>query len=244
MHACVTEVEMLSVMTLGFLIGMHHALEADHVAAVCSMVVHRKGKRNIAAHGLVWGLGHTLTLMVFAGAVAVLGSAIDADVAAWLETAAAAMLVVLGGHVLYRLWQRRIHFHTHRHRDGTVHFHAHAHDGTEQEEHHAVSPAPVKLVRGRWRTLVVGMIHGMAGSAALVALTASAVGDWLLALFFVLLFGLGSMIGMGLLSAVIAIPLSYSARSLSWGHRGIQALTGAGTVALGISIIIDLHFAT
>jgi ABC-type nickel/cobalt efflux system permease component RcnA len=229
-------------MGLGFLIGMHHALEADHVAAVSSLVVHRSGKRNIAVHGLLWGFGHTVTLMLFAGGVSVAGSTVDAGVAVWLETMAATMLMLLGGHVLYRLCRQRVHFHTHRHADGTVHFHAHAHDRRGHDDHHAVVCEPARTDRAGWRTFLVGLIHGLAGSAALVALTASTVGEWHLGLIFVLLFGLGSMIGMGLLSAVIAVPLSYSSRFLSWGNRGIQMLTGAGTMALGATVVIGLHF--
>ena len=114
---------------MGFLLGMQHALEADHIAAVSSIAARRTEVGDIVKHGLTWGLGHTLTLFVFAGVAILLGHAIPEQLARPIETAVGVMLVGLGAHVLWRLWRDRVHFHRHGHGDGTVHFHAHSHAG-------------------------------------------------------------------------------------------------------------------
>src|SRR5512142_78153 len=120
---------MFGILGLGFLLGMQHALEADHIAAVSSIASRRTDVGDIVKHGLTWGLGHTLTLFVFAGAAILLGHAIPERLAAPLETAVGIMLVGLGAHLLWRLWHDRVHVHTHRHDDGTVHVHLHSHAG-------------------------------------------------------------------------------------------------------------------
>jgi high-affinity nickel permease len=102
---------MFGILGLGFLLGMQHALEADHIAAVSSIAARRSHVADIVKHGLTWGLGHTLTLFVFAGAAILLGHAIPESVATPLETAVGVMLIGLGAHVLWRLWRDRVHFH-------------------------------------------------------------------------------------------------------------------------------------
>lgn len=229
---------MASVLLLGLLIGMQHALEADHVAAVSSIAARQTTMRRIVAHGAVWGVGHTFTLMGFAGAAIVFGLAIGETLAGWLEFAVGGMLVGLGGHLMWRLWRDRVHFHGHRHGDGTWHVHAHAHRG--ERGRHAELPHEHAHPKGLpWRTLAVGMMHGMAGSAALLILTASTVKEPLLGLGYVSLFGLGSVVGMALLSAVIAVPLSWSARVLTWANRGLQGAIGAATAGLGLMVMAE-----
>jgi len=223
---------MLSYFTLAFLIGMSHALEADHVAAVSSMATRQTSVKQIVRTGAVWGLGHTLTLMAFAGAALVLGLTIHEPFANWLEFFVGVMLVGLGGHIIYRMVRDRIHFHLHKHNVGAPHFHAHSHAG-EQVEHtrsghdHDHTPFPV-------RALLVGMMHGMAGSAALLVLSATTAPTMSSGIGYVIIFGVGSMLGMAALSVLIAIPIAFSARFLTWAHRGLQTATGMATVALGL----------
>ena len=143
---------MFGILGLGFLLGMQHALEADHIAAVSSIAARRSHVADIVKHGLTWGLGHTLTLFVFAGAAILLGHAIPDSAARPIETAVGLMLVGLG---------------------------------------------------------------------------------------YVALFGVGSMIGMGVLSTVIAVPLAVSARSLTWANRGLQGAVGLATVAIGIMTVVE-----
>ena len=227
---------MFGILGLGFLLGMQHALEADHVAAVSSIAARRSEVADIVKHGLTWGLGHTLTLFVFAGAAIVLGQAMPEHLTQPLETAVGIMLVGLGAHVLWRLWRDRVHFHKHSHGDGTVHIHAHSHAG----EAIAHARAPHAHAHGfRWRTLLVGLMHGMAGSAALLVLAISQVSSPAVGLGYVALFGIGSMIGMGALSAVIAVPIVVSARSLTLANSGLQGAVGIVTVAIGARMIVE-----
>ncbi len=226
---------MFGILGLGFLLGMQHALEADHIAAVSSIAARRTHVSDIVKHGLTWGLGHTLTLFAFAGAAILLGSAIPEHLARPLETAVGIMLLGLGAHVLWRLWRDRVHFHSHGHGDGTVHIHAHSHAG-ETVAHARAAHAHADGFR--WRTLLVGLMHGMAGSAALLVLAVSQASSAAVGLGYIVLFGIGSMVGMGALSAVIAVPLAVSARWLTWANSGLQASVGVITVAIGAMTIV------
>jgi len=228
---------MTSILLLGLFIGMQHALEADHLAAVSAIAARQKSVKRIVAHGAVWGLGHTLTLMAVAGGAVALGIAIGPDLSAALETAVGLMLVGLGANLIYRLIRDRIHFHMHKHGDVT-HFHAHAHAGETEDharsdhDHEHPQSFPV-------RTLLVGLMHGLAGSAALLVLTASTVESAGLGFAYIVLFGLGSIAGMAALSMVIAVPLAYSARVLTWANRAVQGGVGAANMALGLFVISE-----
>jgi len=231
---------MFGILGLGFLLGMQHALEADHVAAVSSIAARRTNVGDIVRHGLTWGLGHTLTLFAFAGAAILLGHALPEYLARPIETAVGVMLVGLGAHVLWRLWRDRVHFHRHGHGDGTVHIHVHSHAG-ETASH---GRAPHAHAHGfRWRSLLVGLMHGMAGSAALLVLAASQAPSAAAGLGYVALFGVGSMVGMGALSAVIAVPLAVSARWLTWANSGLQGAVGIITMAIGVTTVFAAVFA-
>jgi hypothetical protein len=228
---------MFGILGLGFLLGMQHALEADHIAAVSSIAARRSQVGDIVRHGLTWGLGHTLTLFAFAGAALLLGHAIPESLARPIEAAVGVMLVGLGAHVLWRLWRDRVHFHRHGHGDGTVHFHAHSHAG-EIAPHARTTHAHEHGFR--WRTLLVGLMHGMAGSAALLVLTVSQASSPAVGLGYVALFGIGSMIGMGALSTLIAVPLAVTARWLTFANHGLQAVVGTVTIAIGIRTIVEM----
>ena len=221
---------MFGILGLGFLLGMQHALEADHIAAVSSIAARRTDIGDIVKHGLTWGLGHTLTLFIFAGAAIVLGQVIPQQLAQPLETAVGVMLVGLGANVLWRLWRDRVHFHLHGHGDGRKHIHVHSH---LNETNPYPRSAHVHRHGFRWRSLLVGLMHGMAGSAALLVLAASQVRNPVYGMFYIALFGVGSMLGMGILSTVIAVPLAASARWLTWANSSLQGAVGTITMGIG-----------
>lgn len=227
---------MFAVLGLGFLLGMQHALEADHIAAVSSIAARRSHVGDIVRHGLTWGLGHTLTLFAFAGAAILLGQAIPEQLARPIEGAVGIMLIGLGAHVLWRLWRDRVHFHLHRHGDGTRHIHVHSHGGETVPHRHSAHAHEHGF---RWRSLLVGLMHGMAGSAALLVLAVSQAASPVYGLLYVLLFGIGSMLGMGALSAVIAVPLAVSARWLTFANRALQGGVGAITIGIGAMTIVS-----
>ncbi|MGY4334981.1 high-affinity nickel permease [Bradyrhizobium sp. LB7.2] len=231
---------MFGILGLGFLLGMQHALEADHIAAVSSIAARRTNVGEIVKHGLTWGLGHTLALFVFAGLAFLLGHAIPESLARPLESAVGVMLIALGINVLWTLWRDRVHFHYHGHRDGTTHTHLHSH----RQETLIHQRSPHAHPHGfRWRSLLVGLVHGIAGSAALLVIAASQIASPIHGMAYVALFGIGSMFGMGCLSMVIAVPLAISARWLTWTNRAIQCVVGVVTTGLGALTVYTTAFA-
>ncbi len=221
---------MTAILTLGFLLGLQHAMEADHLAAVASLAADRRKIAGIARHGLMWGVGHALALGAFAGAVVLLRGQVPAGLSNALEFAVGVMLVLLGASVLYRLWKSRIHFHVHRHRGGTVHFHAHSHEN-ERQAHDPNHHDHEHERHGVRRSLVIGMMHGLAGSAALIALSAPA-GGWA-GLAMIALFSLGSILGMVALSSIVALPLAVTGRLATGLNRLLQGAIGVVSIAIG-----------
>lgn len=232
---------MWSLLGLAMLVGMHHALEADHIAAVTSLATGKKRMLDVVSQGLTWGLGHTATLFLFAGITIVLGHAIPDRFATYLESAVGIMLIGLGLHVIWRLWKERMNFHDHQHSASRPHFYVHR---------HSAEPMPYEKSRHHhrhdfaWRTLIVGMTHGMAGSAALLVFTASHIHHPTEKIGFILLFGVGSMLGMALVSAAIGLPLLLTAHFLTWANRALQLFVGLTTTAIGVNIICQTLIAS
>lgn len=222
---------MLPLLALGFLTGLRHALEADHLAAVVALSTRSRGPLATMIRGAAWGAGHTVSLLVIGGICLAAGTRIPNAVATGFERVVGLVLIGLGIHVLIRLRARGIHLHVHRHDDGVAHMHAHAHRAGElcgsAEHDHAHPPA------GHLRALVVGMVHGAAGTAALLLVTATTVGSFWWGLAHIGSFGLGSILGMGALSAVIAVPLGLSAKRLRRSFHVLEAGIAAATVLLG-----------
>ncbi|MGB5177644.1 MAG: urease accessory protein [Gammaproteobacteria bacterium] len=228
-----------SLLSLGFLLGMRHALETDHVAAMASLVTRSGSVGDSIRQGAVWGAGHTLTLFLFGSLVLLLDTVMPEKLAQGLEFMVGLMLVGLGIDVLRRLQRDRIHFHFHRHVDGQRHLHAHSHAGergytaVHHHYHHNRRRFPL-------RALFVGIMHGMAGSAVLILLTLQSVHSPLTGMVYILLFGVGSIAGMATLSAIIAVPLHYSITGLGRVHNGLQALVGVSTLCVGGMMLFDI----
>lgn len=222
---------MTTLMMLGFLIGMRHALESDHLAAVASLATRSPSLGHTLRIGATWGLGHTLTLFLFGSIVIWMDAVIPEQLALGLEFVVGLMLVVLGGDVIRRLIRDRVHYHTHHHEDGAVHFHAHAHRGQTLHDpchHEHEHPRGFPL-----RALLVGLVHGMAGSAALILLTLHTIDSPWAGMLYMALFGIGSLAGMAAISVVIAVPLRASSRRLTWLHNGLQLVIGLFTAGSG-----------
>ncbi len=221
-------------LALGFLIGMQHALEADHLAAVGTMVVGRRGsKRGLVLRGAVWGVGHTITLFAICAAVVLMGLTLTDRVAAALEFGVGVMLVLLAVDVFRRMRAQRVHFHAHAHDERRPHIHAHSHKGARvahtRDPHHHRHPTKFPL-----RALIVGLVHGAAGSAGLLALAVAATQEPWVAVGYVAIFGLGSILGMATLSFVAAWPLVAAERHAKWIHSSLAL--GAAVLAVGLGI--------
>ena len=224
-------------LVLGFFIGIRHAFEPDHVAAVASLASRTTTLRQALRHGAVWGLGHTLTLFMICGAALSLQKNLPVDIAHMLEVIVGIMLVLLGLDVVRRLVRERIHFHAHVHSGGDSHFHAHSHRGESLKSHNPRKHEHTHPARFPYRSLFVGLMHGMAGSAALIVLTVQSADSFWLGMAYVALFGVGSIVGMAVFSAVISVPLR-SAKAVTWAHNTLQGAIGGGTVVLGVMTII------
>jgi hypothetical protein len=222
---------------LGFLFGLRHALDADHLAAVASLATRAKSATDILRMGLAWGLGHGVTLFVVCGIALAIGAGFTGQIAGALECLVGVMLVLLGGDVIRRAIRDRLHAHAHRHQDQSTHLHIHSH---VQDSDHAGSDHAHGHRQGlTGRAMAIGLMHGLAGSAALLLLSMGAMENAMMGMIYVALFGLGSMIGMGALSLTIALPLKRCANMVTWGYNGIHVAIGAGTIALGGFIVAE-----
>jgi sulfite exporter TauE/SafE len=230
-------VTLASILALGFVLGLRHATDADHLAAVATLATRSRSLAHTIAQGVAWGAGHTLTLMLFGGAVLVLGAVVPERAAQALELAVGVMLVLLGADTLNRLRRERIHFHAHRHAAGAAHFHAHSHRGESAPHDAARHEHPHGFP---FRALFVGMVHGLAGSAALVLLSLEAVRSPAMGLAYIAIFGLGSILGMAVLSAVVAVPLRLTSHRMGRTYHGLSAAVGLATVLLGCWIVLRI----
>lgn len=232
---------MFGFLGLGFLIGMAHAFEADHLAAMGGIAAKDKsrGWKGLTLRGCAWGMGHTITLFLVAGAVLILGAKLSVAREAQLEFAVGVMLVGLGLHVLWRLWRDRVHFHVHSHKDQSApHFHAHSHKSA-QVSHDQDPHAHDHSKKGLVAPLAVGLVHGMAGSAGLLALAAAGTQTPTVALGYVLVFGIGSILGMGVLSFAVYWPLRFAERSATLLHRGLVVTAGLVAIVIGTLVMTE-----
>jgi hypothetical protein len=219
---------------LGFVLGVRHALDADHIVAVAALVSQHRSLARSCLLGGCWGAGHTAALLAAAVAVIAFKVTISPAVEHALEQAVATLLILLGGHVLLRSCAGAgLHRHEHTH-DGHrhAHLHVHAHDGPSNEGVPA-SHGHRHLVSLGGRPFLVGLLHGMAGSATLMLLTLTTVPSVVGGLVYVLVFAVGSTAGMLLLSGLIGIPFVLTAGRSRSALAGLQALAGAASILLG-----------
>ena len=222
---------MLTVLVLGVIVGMRHALEADHIAAVTSLASRSASVRDRITVAAVWGGGHAVSLMALGGILVALGTSLPERVARGFEILAGLVLIALGVDVLRRLRRSRIHFHVHRHPDGVRHVHAHAH---QPPARHDPAAHDHQHVRGLLpRALAVGGIHGLAGSGALVLLSMQMMGSGARAIVYVLCFAVGSIVGMVAFSLVLAVPFAVSPRLLERAAGRLEAVLGVATITIG-----------
>lgn len=215
-------IELVTSSGLGSLLGMRHAFEPDHLAAVSTLVTRERNGYKAALIGAWWGLGHTLSLLVVGAVLIFLRAEMTKPVAEAFEFCVALMLVGLGWRTIYQAARQG--------RAGPLHVH---HHGAVVHSHTGV-PAHVHV--GRWtlarRPLLVGAVHGLAGSGALTALVLTTLPTTAERLAYISLFGLGSTFGMAALSGILGWPLARLG-SHQGIARGISALVGCASMALG-----------
>jgi high-affinity nickel-transport protein len=247
---------LLSILALGFFLGMRHATDADHVIAVATIVARERSARSAAVIGAAWGLGHTLTILVVGGAIILLGVVIPPALGMSMEMAVGFMLCVLGIFNLRGVtgWLRETvdqirngsghHVHSHAHQHGDyVHTHVHGH---EPETHpHNTDQTPVSWLDrhlGRMgvyqlvRPLIVGIVHGLAGSAAVALLVLATIKEPGIAMIYLLIFGVGTIGGMMLITAVIGLPFAATGRRFARTHRTLRLASGALSLVFGVFV--------
>ncbi len=226
----------LAILGFGLLFGLKHATEVDHVVAVSTIVSEQRKLWRSALVGGLWGAGHTASLILVGAFVLVLQIAIPDRISKWLEFSVALMIIVLGALALFRSLRGRaaVHVHQHRH-DGQAHAHVHFHEPeTAHEPAHRVEPHSHAVSRIGIKPLVVGAIHGLAGSAALTLLVLTQIESVFLGLLYLAVFGFGSIAGMMLMSGLIGLPFAYSTGKLAGFHRGLQTVAGVLSIAFGL----------
>lgn len=223
---------------LGALIGMQHALETDHLAAVAALSTEQTGRRRLVLLGTYWGVGHTIALLALSTAVILLGLVLTKQMEAALEFAVGLVVALLGVNVLRTVLKRRIHFHVHDHGDGRRHVHAHAH-AHETVPHAHSAHRHAHPERSLLTALGVGLVHGAAGSGALLVLTAATAGSVVSALLYVAVFGIGSIIGMAALSFVASYPLRALERAAHWLNAATMAAVGCIAITIGANLIVE-----
>ena len=218
----------LGLLLLGFLFGLYHAREADHLAAVSAIVSERKNLFAASIIGGFWGLGHTISLFVIGALVIFTKLQVSESTEAWLEGIVGIMLVVLGINAIRKIFTaEKIHVHTHEH-DGVEHSHLHLHhDEAAEASHHRFAP----------RSVAVGMVHGLAGSAGLMLLVLPTIQSPAVALLYIAVFGIGSIAGMMLMSLVIGAPLYFTAGRYIAVNKAIRFAAGAFSLLWGALLI-------
>lgn len=228
---------MLPVFALGLFIGFQHSLEADHVAAVASAMARQRSSMSIIRHGAIWGVGHATTLLCVIIGTQVLGAEVYQSRTSVLELLVGVMLFILGAGVIFRLYRDRVHFHVHAHAGGLRHLHAHAHRRAGQHPARSHDHGHEHSRRDSLKMLFIGAMHGLAGSAALIVFAAARLDSLLVAVAYGLTFGVGSIIGMACLSCAIALPISYSANTMTHVSRALQVCIGIFSMSIAVHLI-------
>lgn len=222
---------LIAALGLGFLLGLRHAMEADHVAAVSTFVSQDRTLLRACLRGTFWGIGHTAALLAAGVAIIAFKIHISPDFERAVETCIALVLIALGGHVLLRaLSALSLHSHEHVH-DGVRHRHVHVHVGPDAAHDH------VHLFTGARRPLLMGLLHGLGGGGALVLVVLATLPSPAAALLYLLVFGVGSTAGMLLLSGLIGLPFALLARGSARALTLLQVTVGSVSVLIGMFML-------
>lgn len=223
-----------AVLGFGFLLGLKHATDADHLAAVGTIVAERKSLWSSALIGGVWGLGHTISLFLAGIFVLLLNFEISENAERILEFCVGIMLTFLGFNVLRKLLKGgHLHFHAHEH-GAHEHAHPHIHERGHEDAphtHHGLKFSP--------RALVIGMVHGLAGSAGMMLIYLPTIETQTLKLIYIIVFGVGSIGGMMLMSFLVGLPFHLTAARFNRFNSVLQTVAGLVSIAFGLLIIYE-----
>ena len=254
------QITLVSIIALGFFLGMRHATDPDHVIAVTTIVSRQRSFRQAAFIGLLWGLGHTITIFVVGSVIILFGLVIPPRIGLSMELSVGLMLILLGILNLSGLMRwvtktfksspREQHTHSHSHGHGDY-IHSHPHGHTPDKHGHSEDATPVSCVdhtldkMGFYqviRPLAVGIVHGLAGSAAVVLLVLTTIRVPIWEVLYLLVFGIGTVAGMMLITAAIAVPFTFSENRFARLHRGLGLASGLVSLVFGLFIVYQMGF--
>ena len=248
---------LLSIVAIGFFLGMRHATDPDHVIAVSTIVTQQRNPRRAALIGVFWGLGHTLTIFIVGSAIILFNLVIPARLGLAMELSVGFMLILLGGWNLASFMHSvpaaaqlsgnaTVHSHPHSHGD-YVHSHPHAH-GPEGHAHPPDQNPLARLDRTLGRTalyqalrpLIVGIVHGLAGSAAVALLILASIRNSTWAIAYLLVFGVGTIAGMMLITMSIASAFRFVGNRFEAFGRRLALVSGLISVAFGVVVAYQI----
>jgi high-affinity nickel-transport protein len=213
----------LAILALGFFLGMRHATDSDHVVAVTAIVSRERTPRAALWIGALWGLGHSATILVVGGAIVLFGLVIPPRLGLSMEMSVAVMLIVLGAMNLSGALQRISEV-----------SHAREHASDHAGGARGSSPHVHVKTRGPLRPLLIGVVHGLAGSAAVALLVLASIKNASWAVFYLAIFGAGTLVGMMLLTAAMAVPIAAFSRRFQNAERLLAQVTGVVSIAFGL----------
>jgi ABC-type nickel/cobalt efflux system permease component RcnA len=241
MEEQLAELGIIAALALGILLGLRHALDPDHVVAVSTIVSEYRNPLRSFWVGISWGLGHTTTLLLAGIVIIALRLTIPDRLALFLEFGVGIMLVGLGVQVIYSFQRKKVHQHAHGHEeDAHTHFHSHAENPAHSPEHHGVKGVGKPFFRKK--SYFIGTIQGLAGSAALTLLVLASIDSPLAGMGYILLFGLGSVLSMGVMTILISMPIVFSANRLPNLNRFIQPGVGVLSILFGVFLMYKIGF--
>jgi len=241
MEEQLAELGLLAALVLGILLGSKHSLDPDHVVAVSTIVSEYKNPLRSFWVGISWGLGHTTTLLIIGIVIIALRLTIPERMALLFEFAVGVMLVGLGIQVIYSFRKKKVHQHAHGHEEEAHHhFHSHSKSPEHVPEHHNTHGIGKPFLRRK--SYVIGLVHGMAGSAALALLVLASIESPIAGLVYIMLFGLGSVLSMGIMTVIIGLPFVISTDRLPNLNRTIQFAVGSLSILFGGFLMYQIGF--
>jgi ABC-type nickel/cobalt efflux system permease component RcnA len=237
------DISLATLLLVSFGLGLKHATEPDHLAAVSTIVSDRRNIWSASLVGGLWGVGHTISLFVAGILVIFLHFEISERLAQTLEFCVALMLIALGIDALRKLYRGgQVHWHTHHH-GSVTHAHPHVHDSSAA---HNVSKSLAEQthhgLRIGARPLIVGMVHGMAGSGALMLLVLSTISSPAAGIAYILVFGAGSIGGMMLMSMMVGLPFHLTLNRFSKAEWWLRGAAGLFSLGFGSYMIYQIGF--
>ena len=241
MEEQLAELGLFAALALGIILGIRHSLDPDHVVAVSTIVSEYRNPLRSFWVGISWGLGHTTTLLIIGVVIIALRLTIPDRMALLFEFFVGIMLVALGAQVIYSFRRKKVHQHAHGHQEAAhQHFHSHAQSPEHTPEHHEAHGIGKPFLRKK--SYLVGTVHGVAGSAALTLLVLASIESPLAGLGYILLFGLGSVLSMGVMTILIGLPFVISAGRLPNLNRAIQFGVGTLSILFGGFLMYQIGF--